>query len=218
MHEDFWKNISNVDDHYISYFLYKEGKSLETIAIIRRMSKGEVEKDIIRCKIEQANKQNKKEEKEDELIKIISLPKKERLCYLNSMTDKEKEFLSKDIYKRYIKFKNPEDRIILIWLIGELKDESLIPFLKMELNSKNVNYRRLSCSALGKINKKETKSLLEEKLKDENSQVRQYAIKALASIGDNKTIELLKKIVLNDEKEYVRRSALDTINNIKNNI
>ncbi|WP_416197796.1 MAG: HEAT repeat domain-containing protein [Sporanaerobacter sp.] len=215
MYEDLWKNISNIEDHYISYFLYKEGKSLETIAIIRRMSKEEVEKDIIRCKIEQANKDNKKE---DELIKIISLPKKERLCYLNGMTDEEKELLSKDIYKRYIKFKNPEDRMILIWLIGELKDERLIPFLKMELNSKNVNYRRLSCSALGKINKKETKSLLEEKLKDENPQVRQYAIKALSSIGDDETIELLKRISLNDEKGYVRRNALDTIDKIRNNI
>lgn len=209
-----WKNISELDDYFITYLLYKEGKSIESIAIIRKMSKSEVEKDIIKSKIFFS----KDAKKDDELIKIISLSKKERIACLNNMTEDEKNKLSDEIYKRYIKFKNQEDRMILIWLIGELDEDRFLPFLRMELRSKNVNYRRLSCSALGKMNRKETKDWLETALRDENPQVRQYATKALSGIGDEYTIKLLEKISIVDEKEYVKRGAKKSIEEIKNRL
>ncbi|MCG4586962.1 HEAT repeat domain-containing protein, partial [Anaerosalibacter bizertensis] len=132
--------------------------------------------------------------------------------------EEEKNKLSDEIYNRYIKFKNQEDRIILIWLIGELNEERFLPFLRMELRSKNVNYRRLACSALGKMGNKGAKPWLEATLKDENPQVRQYAVKALSEIGDSHTLELLREVVLTDEKEYVKRAAKQSIKEIKNKL
>jgi len=207
MEKIIWDNVCNMEDHFITYLLYREGKSIEAISIIRRKTKAEVEKEIIKSKL--AFKNNI--ESKDKLVEIISLPKNQRLSYINDLTEAEKTNLEEDIYKRYIKFKNPEDRMILIWMIGELKSKKLLPFLKMELNSNNVNYRRLSCSALGKIKDVETKEWLEDMISDKNSQVRQYAIKALSHIGDDKTIEKLKYIATKDQKAYLRRNILESI-------
>ncbi|HHV25961.1 HEAT repeat domain-containing protein [Anaerosalibacter bizertensis] len=217
MERTLWKDISKIEDYFITYLLYKEGKPIESIALIRRMSKQEVEKDIIKSKIF-LSKDLKKEIREDKLVKIISLPKKDRILYLKDITEEEKNKLSDEIYNRYIKFKNQEDRMILIWLIGELNEERFLPFLRMELRSKNVNYRRLACSALGKMGNKGAKPWLEATLKDENPQVRQYAVKALSGIGDSHTLELLREVVLTDEKEYVKRAAKQSIKEIKNKL
>lgn len=207
-----WDDILSLEDYIITYMLYKEGKTVEAISKIRRMSKNDVEKDIIKSKRELLINSN---QKEDLLLKVISMPKKERIQYISDMNIEMRAQLSEDIYKRYIKFKNPEDRMILIWLIGELKDEKLIPILKMELSSKITNYRRLSCSALGKISRKETKDWVEEMLEDPNSQVRQYAAKALAYIGDEKTVGKLEQLYKFDEKEYVKRAAKISIEEIR---
>lgn len=208
-----WNAIDKMESFQISYLLYLEGKSINIISKIRNLPYNEVEKHIIEAKI----KYHKKKE-EDKLIKIISMQKEKRIEYINTFSMEEKENLAEQIYKRYIKFKNDEDRMILIWLIGELKKEKLIPFLLMELKSKNVNYRRLSISALGKIKSKEYKDILEKFFCDDNPQVRQYAIKSIKEIGDKSTIDKLK-LVLNDknEKEYVKRAATEAIKYLKAN-
>ncbi|WP_034429499.1 HEAT repeat domain-containing protein [Caldisalinibacter kiritimatiensis] len=206
-----WENIRNLEEHHITYLLYKEGKSIETISAIRRMDKNEVEKQIIKAKIDlNSNIEN------DLLINVISMNKEERLKYINGMNDSDKEKLIKQIMRRYTKFKNTEDRMILIWLIGELKDIRLLPYLRMELKSNSVNRRRLVCSALGKLKAVEGKKWLEEALDDKNPQVRQYAVKALKDIGDENTIEKIKRLLNNySEKEYVKRAAENTIEEIK---
>lgn len=209
--QGYWNNIDNIEDYYITYLLYKEGKNLNTIAKIRRLKLNEVEDHILKAKISLSTKKSNS----DFLVELISLSKTQRIHLLDNMKEKEKKNLIDEISKRYIHFKNPEDRMILIWLIGELKAEKLLPFLKMELLSNKVNYRRLSCSALGKIRNKETKSWLEKALADENPQVRQYAINALSKFGDEETICLLESIALNDDKEYVKRSAKNAIKKIK---
>ncbi|KGG81154.1 hypothetical protein Y919_01850 [Caloranaerobacter azorensis H53214] len=207
-----WNNIKKLEDYQITYLLYLEGKSIEEISIIRRMSKEQVQRHILECKIELSRNTSE----EDLLIKIISLNKRDRLEYLSIINESEREMLSMEIYKRYIKFKNPEDRMILIWLIGELRDKRLLPFIRMEIRSKYVNLRRLCCSALGKIKDEKTKEWLEEALEDVNPQVRQYAAKALKHIGDLNTINKLKKIV-NDkkEKDYVKKAAYDSLISIE---
>lgn len=203
-----WSNIKKLEEHHITYLLYLEGKSINEISIIRRIPKEQVERHILECKIGLG----KKTSEEDILIKIISLNKVDRLEYLNKMSKSEKEALVMEIYKRYIKFKNPEDRMILIWLIGELKDKRLLPFIRMELRSKYVNLRRLCCSALGKIKDVETKDWLEEALEDINPQVRQYAAKALECVGDADTISKLKEIIIDKkEKDYVKKAAYNSL-------
>ncbi|MBS4539630.1 HEAT repeat domain-containing protein [Clostridium sp. D2Q-11] len=206
-----WSNIDKMESFHISYLLYSEGKSIEIISKIRNIPHKEVEKHIIEGKIKYSEFK-----KNDRLINIISMEKSKRVSYLNNLSEEEIQSLTEEIYKRYIKFKNPEDRMILIWLIGEIKDEKLVPFLKMELKSKNVNFRRLACSALGKIGKVEYKEILEGLFEDKNPQVKQYAIKSLRKIGDNNTISLLEHILQDTrEKDYVKRAAKEVISEIK---
>ncbi|MTI66041.1 MAG: hypothetical protein FH753_05500 [Firmicutes bacterium] len=203
-----WENIHSLKEHHITYLLYLEGKSIEAISVIRKKNKKEVEKDIIKSKLE--IKENTKDK--DLLIDIISMEKEKRLKFIERMDNKTKDSLCNDVYRRYIKFKNVEDRMILIWLIGELKDEKLLPFLRMELKSKNTNFRRLACSALGKISNIKTKRWLEDMIDDNNPQVRQYSIKALKEIGDFETINKLESVLKNQrEKEYVKRAARNVI-------
>lgn len=211
-----WTNIDKMESFHISYFLYMEGKSIKVISKIRNIPYKEVENHIIEGKIKYSNVKKPDVQNEDILIKIISMEKTKRIQYLETLTKEEIKDLSEKIYKRYIKFKNTEDRMILIWLIGELKEEKLVPFLKMELKSKSVNFRRLACSALGKIGKREYKDLLENLFNDSNPQVRQYAIKSIRKIGDMDTVKLLENILYNkSEKDYVRRAAKEAISNIK---
>ncbi|MCG4585752.1 hypothetical protein L0P56_09595, partial [Anaerosalibacter bizertensis] len=99
MERTLWKDISKIEDYFITYLLYKEGKPIESIALIRRMSKQEVEKDIIKSKIF-LSKDSKKEIREDRLVKIISLPKKDRILYLKDIKEEEKNKLSDEIYNR----------------------------------------------------------------------------------------------------------------------
>ncbi|WP_427339051.1 HEAT repeat domain-containing protein [Caloranaerobacter sp. DY30410] len=207
-----WSNIKKLKDYHITYLLYLEGRNIDEISIIRRMPKEQVERHILECKISLS----KKTSEEDLLIKIISLNKKDRLEYLSKVNESERETLVMEIYKRYIKFKNPEDRMILIWLIGEIKDKRLLPFIRMELRSKYVNLRRLCCSALGKIKDEKTKDWLEEALEDANPQVRQYAAKALKYVGDLDTINKLRKIIADEkEKGYVKKAAYNSLVSIE---
>ncbi|KPU27990.1 hypothetical protein TR13x_01185 [Caloranaerobacter sp. TR13] len=207
-----WSNLKELKDYQITYLLYLEGRSVDEISIIRRMSKEQIERHILECKINLS----KKISEEDLLIRIISLNKEDRLEYLNRMNKTEKEVLVMEIYKRYIRFKNIEDRMILIWLIGELKDKRLLPFIRMELRSKHVNIRRLCCSALGKIKDEKTKDWLEEALEDINPQVRQYAAKALKYIGNEETIDKLRKIITYEkEKDYVKKAAYNSLVSIE---
>ncbi|WP_425446056.1 HEAT repeat domain-containing protein [Dethiothermospora halolimnae] len=210
-----WNNIQNIDDPFISYMLYLEGKTTKAISIIRGISKKEVENHIIKSKM-YFNNSKKTDKNNDLLVKLLSLDKHKRLLYLKRLDKETKNRLCEDIYKRYIKFKNLEDKMILIWLIGELKDKKLLPLLRMELRNRQVNIRRLACSALGKIKDDSTREWLENMILDDNPQVRQYAIKALSHIGDDKTIEKLKGILSKDkEKEYVKKAAIETIDKIK---
>jgi HEAT repeat protein len=206
------KKAEQLEDHFLTYLLYKEGKSIELISKIRRMTLKQVENDIIKCKLEI----NKPTQTQDNLVNIISMKKQDRIRYIERLDNDDKENLSMEIYKRYTKFKNAEDRMILIWMIGELKNKELLPLLRMELKSNNVNYRRLACSALGKIKERETKRWLEDMIYDENSQVRQYAIKALAHVGDLESVPKLKKLLMQDnEKDYVKKNIISTLNQIK---
>lgn len=211
-----WENIHNLEDHFITYLLYMEGKSVDKISIIRKMDKISVEKQIIKSKIFiENNKVNKTEE--DILIKIISMSKKERIGFISKLNVNQQKTVVENIYKRYTKFKNPEDKMLLLWTVGELKDEKLLPLLRMELKSKNVNLRRIACSALGKIKSIDSKSWLENVINDENPQVRQYAIKALAYVGDLDTVNMLRNVIKRKgEKDYVIRAAKETAKTILN--
>lgn len=208
----YWNKIENLEDHFISYLLLREGKSIRAISIIRNQDIKKIERDIIKSKIAiQANQ----EEEKDFLVDVMSLNKDERIEELKLLEEDDKEELVEEIYKRYTKFKSTEDRMILIWLIGELDSDKLLPFLRMELNSNNFNQKRLACSALGKLSRRSTKDWLEPIINDNNPQVRQYAIKALKNIGDFETINLLLDRRKIEDRDYVKLAIDETIELIK---
>ncbi len=205
-----WNDIDNLKDYMISYLLYLEGKNISTIARIRNKEIKDIERDIIQAKIDY-----REEAEEDFLLDFISKTKDERLELLSSMDPDLRENLSREIYLRYTEFKEVEDRMILIWTIGELRDKRLLPFLKMELKTNSFNKKRLACSALGKIGEETTRPWLEYMIRDGNPQVRQYAIKALAGMGNMETVDLLLRHRQKGDKAYVIREIDRTIELIR---
>ncbi|WDV47513.1 HEAT repeat domain-containing protein [Clostridiaceae bacterium M8S5] len=204
-------NIEELSEEEITYMLYQEGKTIKQIAIIRRMNEKEVSEHLIKIKVKRPKSTNN-----TFIVELLSMVKNDRIKKLMSLNDEQIRELKIELYNDYTKYKNSEDRMILIWLIGEIRDIKFLPFLKMELRSKKVNHRRLACSALGKINDKKSKEWLEEMLRDENSQVRQYAIKALSNIADEKTYSLIYSIYKNEsEKQYVKKTAKDVLEKLK---
>lgn len=212
MNRDIWKNIKNLEDYDISYLLYREGKTIEAISIIRNQSINKIEQDIIKSRV--LIKQKEGRTKKDFLLDIMSLTKNDRIEKINSLTEKERGLLINEIYTRYTNFKTVDDRMILIWLIGELDSDKLLPFLRMELQSNRFNQKRLACSALGKLARPSTRIWLHDMIDDDNPQVRQYAIKALKNIGDMETVNILKKRRSIENKDYVKLAIDETIDYI----
>ena len=206
-----WVNVEEYEDCFISYLLFQEGKTIELIGKIRNKNKAVVEKDIIKSK---AYLHQKRQKEDDRLLNIISMDKSRRIEKLESLSGDDKGFLIEEIYNRYTSFKDSEDRVILIWLIGELDSDKLLPFLKMELNSKIFNQKRLACSALGKLKRSETRYWLYPFIDDENPQVRQYAVRALKDIGDLETIDIFRNRFRIEKKDYVKRAILESVETI----
>lgn len=206
-----WDNIEKLQDEMITFLLYKEGKSINCICRIRNISRETIEKHIIEAKIKiRSIKHKEKHIKKSLLDTMLELSKKERLKFINEAPAEKIKYLVEEIKDRYRNLKNPDDKVIAIWIIGELKNNELISLLIKDIIHYNGNVRRMVCSALGKINDKRAKAALHKALGDKKPQVRQYAAKALKNIGDKESIKVLSRII-NDkyEKKYVINACED---------
>lgn len=214
-----WEKIIKLDDCLITYFLFKEGKTMEIISKIRNIPKEKVENDIIEAKIKlRALKKSKRREK-SLLDKMLEMSKEERLKFINDKSDEVIENLKNEVKTRYRDFVNPDDKVILIWIIGELRDKNLIDTIAKDIINNNGNIRRMVCSALGKIGDYKSIPFLHKALKDKKPQVRQYAAKALRNIGNEETIKLLNQMINSKtEKRYVKVACIEAIKNIENRI
>ncbi|SKC70523.1 HEAT repeat domain-containing protein [Maledivibacter halophilus] len=209
-----WNNVDKYDDCIITYLLYKEGKTIEVISKIRNCPEEKIEKDIIEAKIKLRSIKLAKNEKKL-LDRILELSKEERLKFMKKSSDEKINMLIEEVKKSYKCIQNPEDKASLIWLVGELKEDSLIGLIGKDILHKNGNVRRMVCSALGKIGNEEAISILHKALGDHKPQVRQYAAKALKDIGNENSLKILNEIVNKSfEKDYVKRACLETIKNI----
>jgi vesicle coat complex subunit len=209
-----WDDAQKFDDCIITYMLYREGKTIEIIGRIRNISREKVEKDIIDAKIKLRTIQSDKNEK-GLLDKVLELTKEERLRCIQEKPREELENFMEQIRKEYGSIKNPEDKAALIWLIGEIKDVSLIGLLSKDILHNNGNVRRMVCSALGKIGSEKALPILHKALSDDKPQVRQYAAKALRHIGNKASLHMLNEAIKkNHEKDYVKRAYLQSIENI----
>ena len=211
-----WDNIDKLEDHYITYLLYKESRTVSQISKIRNLSTSQVNDQLIKAKLEiKSMLKDKVELSKDVIDKFLVLNKNDRLKFMDSLN--EERMLD---FKRIITEKNAEDLMILIWATGELKDDRFLALLHPLTSHRHSDVRRITYSALRKIESPSSREYLQRGLYDSNPQTRQYCAKALAKIGNKNSLKMLKQLrnKKNFEKEYVLRAYEEAISILEEDI
>ena len=215
-----WDNIDKLEDHYITYLLYKESRTVSQISKIRNLSISQVNDQLIKAKLEiKSMLKDKVELSKDVIDKFLVLNKNDRLKFMDNLNEERLDFKRK-LYKRIITEKNAEDLMILIWATGELKDERFLTLLHPLTSHRHSDVRRITYSALRKIESQSSREYLQRGLYDSNPQTRQYCAKALAKIGNKNSLKMLKQLrnKKNFEKEYVLRAYEEAISTLEEDI
>lgn len=117
-----WDNIDKLEDHYITYLLYKESRTVSQISKIRNLSTSQVNDQLIKAKLEiKSMLKDKVELSKDVIDKFLVLNKNDRLKFMDSLNEERMLDFKRKLYKRIITEKNAEDLMILIWATGELR-------------------------------------------------------------------------------------------------
>ena len=180
-----WDNIDKLEDHYITYLLYKESRTVSQISKIRNLSTSQVNDQLIKAKLEI---------KSMLIDKFLVLNKNDRLKFMDSLNEERMLDFKRKLYKRIITEKNAEDLMILIWATGELKDDRFLALLHPLTSHRHSDVRRITYSALRKIESPSSREYLQRGLYDSNPQTRQYCAKALAKIGNKNSLKMLKQL------------------------
>lgn len=216
-----WDNIDKLEDHYITYLLYKESRTVSQISKIRNLSTSQVNDRLIKAKLEiKSMLKDKVELSKDVIDKFLVLNKNDRLKFMDSLNEERMLDFKRKLYKRIITEKNAEDLMILIWATGELKDDRFLALLHPLTSHRHSDVRRITYSALRKIESPSSREYLQRGLYDSNPQTRQYCAKALAKIGNKNSLKMLKQLrnKKNFEKEYVLRAYEEAISILEEDI
>ena len=216
-----WDNIDKLEDHYITYLLYKESRTVSQISKIRNLSTSQVNDQLIKAKLEiKSMLKDKVELSKDVIDKFLVLNKNDRLKFMDSLNEERMLDFKRKLYKRIITEKNAEDLIVLIWATGELKDDRFLALLHPLTSHRHSDVRRITYSALRKIESPSSREYLQRGLYDSNPQTRQYCAKALAKIGNKNSLKMLKQLrnKKNFEKEYVLRAYEEAISILEEDI
>lgn len=216
-----WDNIDKLEDHYITYLLYKESRTVSQISKIRNLSTSQVNDQLIKAKLEiKSMLKDKVELSKDVIDKFLVLNKNDRLKFMDSLNEERMLDFKRKLYKRIITEKNAEDLMILIWATGELKDYRFLALLHPLTSHRHSDVRRITYSALRKIESPSSREYLQRGLYDSNPQTRQYCAKALAKIGNKNSLKMLKQLrnKKNFEKEYVLRAYEEAISILEEDI
>ena len=216
-----WDNIDKLEDHYITYLLYKESRTVSQISKIRNLSTSQVNDKLIKAKLEiKSILKDKVELSKDVIDKFLVLNKNDRLKFMDSLNEERMLDFKRKLYKRIITEKNAEDLMILIWATGELKDDRFLALLHPLTSHRHSDVRRITYSALRKIESPSSREYLQRGLYDSNPQTRQYCAKALAKIGNKNSLKMLKQLrnKKNFEKEYVLRAYEEAISILEEDI
>ncbi|MDD3225181.1 MAG: HEAT repeat domain-containing protein [Clostridium sp.] len=197
-----WDNIDKYEDSEISYFLFLEGKSIETISKIRNIESSVVQNHIIRGKIKyrflvKSNNMN------ELLNSIVAAGKQDKLLFLHNLNKDNKSEMLKYIKDKYVDM-HGKLKETSIWIIGELKDLNSSNILIKASVHNLVNVRRMAISAMGKINDEKFENALMRALSDENPQVVSYAIKALIKLKSRKSIFKITELKEKTDKDYIK--------------
>lgn len=216
-----WDNIDKLEDHYITYLLYKESRTVSQISKIRNLSTSQVNDQLIKAKLAiKSMLKDKVELSKDVIDKFLVLNKNDRLKFMDSLNEERMLDFKRKLYKRIITEKNAEDLMILIWATGELKDDRFLALLHPLTSHRHSDVRRITYSALRKIESPSSREYLQRGLYDSNPQTRQYCAKALAKIGNKNSLKMLKQLrnKKNFEKEYVLRAYEEAISILEEDI
>lgn len=216
-----WDNIDKLEDHYITYLLYKESRTVSQISKIRNLSISQVNDQLIKAKLEiKSMLKDKVELSKDVIDKFLVLNKNDRLKFMDNLNEERILDFKRKLYKRIITEKNAEDLMILIWATGELKDERFLTLLHPLTSHRHSDVRRITYSALRKIESQSSREYLQRGLYDSNPQTRQYCAKALAKIGNKNSLKMIKQLrnKKNFEKEYVLRAYEEAISTLEEDI
>ena len=216
-----WDNIDKLEDHYITYLLYKESRTVSQISKIRNLSTSQVNDQLIKAKLEiKSMLKDKVELSKDVIDKFLVLNKNDRLKFMDSLNEERMLDFKRKLYKRIITEKNAEDLMILIWATGELKDDRFLALLHPLTSHRHSDVRRITYSALRKIESPSSREYLQRGLYDSNPQTRQYCAKALAKIGNKNSLKMLKQLrnKKNFDKEYVLRAYEEAISILEEDI
>ena len=216
-----WDNIDKLEDHYITYLLYKESRTVSQISKIRNLSTSQVNDQLIKAKLEiKSMLKDKVELSKDVIDKFLVLNKNDRLKFMDSLNEERMLDFKRKLYKRIITEKNAEDLMISIWATGELKDDRFLALLHPLTSHRHSDVRRITYSALRKIESPSSREYLQRGLYDSNPQTRQYCAKALAKIGNKNSLKMLKQLrnKKNFEKEYVLRAYEEAISILEEDI
>ena len=203
-----WDNIDKLEDHYITYLLYKESRTVSQISKIRNLSTSQVNDQLIKAKLEiKSMLKDKVELSKDVIDKFLVLNKNDRLKFMDSLNEERMLDFKRKLYKRIITEKNAEDLMILA-------------LLHPLTSHRHSDVRRITYSALRKIESPSSREYLQRGLYDSNPQTRQYCAKALAKIGNKNSLKMLKQLrnKKNFEKEYVLRAYEEAISILEEDI
>ncbi len=158
-----WDNIDKLEDHYITYLLYKESRTVSQISKIRNLSTSQVNDQLIKAKLEiKSMLKDKVELSKDVIDKFLVLNKNDRLKFMDSLNEERMLDFKRKLYKRIITEKNAEDLMILIWATGELKDDRFLALLHPLTSHRHSDVRRITYSALRKIESPSSENIYKE--------------------------------------------------------
>ena len=204
-----WKNTIALSSDDITYFLFLEGKSIESISLIRNMDKGIIQNGIINGKIKY--RLLAKSNTSPELFHTIILAgKDDKLQLLKDLDEENKTGLTSFIKDGYQTF-DMREKEVAVWVLGELKSGECYDILAKASVNKSVTLRRMAVSALGKMEDIKVENILIRALEDENPQVIHYAIRALQKVRSLKGIEKMDRIIKTTDKDYLKRAAQEYI-------
>ena len=208
-----WDNVDNLEDYFITYLLYRDSLTVPQIARVRKMSQDEVNLQLIAAKTEirKSKQESKKGSDCDVIMDYLTLTKEERLEFLENLSDNDKNTFKRQVYKGILKLNNVDDLMVLVWTVGEFRDDRFLNILYPLTQKGHSNLRRIAYSAIGKIGSSTSASVIEMGLMDDNPQIRQYCAKFLGDIGNRNSIKVLENVIKNKmdfEKEYVIRACV----------
>jgi HEAT repeat protein len=209
-----WENIEQLSQQEITYLLYKEGKSIKAISLIRNIDKSLAEKQIIEFRMNNRIFESAMTT-EDIIRNIKKCTREERSLTISKLPDDTTKELEVFALSKLFE-SSRDDCSFLLYLLGEMKSKRAVPSIMVFLKSSDGNVKRAACSALGKIGDIRAEEGLISALEDKRPQVREYAIKALGRIDSRNAVGQLEKIEgSSQEKEYVKRAAKNVLNEIR---